>query len=267
MTIKRPDVVYNDRNHTYTLDGEKLDGVSTVAKVGDAHNVWGIASGWGFKLGYGAAYDVLERCVEGCTDGGCLAEWPEDTDELYRTLKAERMTPWHKKKDAADRGNWTHDWLEQVAQGENPRPKDYPPEVRGHIASLLHWVRKYNPAFVSTEVQVVSETHKFAGRYDIRAYVPRDDDNFWETQELVLVDLKTSKRVYPLTHWPQLAGYELASVEMGFPPTDAQYVLNSHVDGTPATFSRSHATADDFLAYLSAHRAIRRLEKAAKDAV
>ncbi len=76
---------------------------------------------------------------------------------------------------------------------------------------------------------------------------------------LLLVDLKTSKRVYPKSHFPQLAGYELASVEMGFPPTDAQFVLNTHPDGT-YDFKRSWATPDDFIAFCDAMRAIKRLE-------
>jgi hypothetical protein len=80
-----------------------------------------------------------------------------------------------------------------------------------------------------------------------------------EHHALLLVDLKTSKRIYPLTHYPQLAGYELASVEMGFPATDAQFVLNTHADGT-YQFSQSYATGEDFLAYLGAMRAIRRLQ-------
>ena len=77
---------------------------------------------------------------------------------------------------------------------------------------------------------------------------------------LCLVDLKTSKDVYPEQHFPQLAGYELASVEMGFPPTDAQFVLNTKADGT-YKFVRSTATADDFLNYLAAYRSIKRLSK------
>jgi hypothetical protein len=46
---------------------------------------------------------------------------------------------------------------------------------------------------------------------------------------------------------------------MGFPPTDAQFVLQTRPDGT-YQFKRSWSTAEDFLAYLGALKAIRRIE-------
>jgi hypothetical protein len=81
----------------------------------------------------------------------------------------------------------------------------------------------------------------------------------YKQDALCLVDLKTSKSVYPTSHMAQLSGYELASVEMGFPATDAQFVLNTHPDGT-YDFVPSWSQAEDFLAYLGALRAIRRIE-------
>ena len=78
-------------------------------------------------------------------------------------------------------------------------------------------------------------------------------------KSLLLVDLKTSKNVYPTTHFPQLAGYELAGVEMGFPPTEAQYVLNTHDDGSYSLI-RSCATPEHFLAYLAAEKAKREIQ-------
>jgi hypothetical protein len=113
---------------------------------------------------------------------------------------------------------------------------------------------------VALEVQVASLEHGFAGRYDVRCMIDAARLGLPPgLKRLCLVDLKTSKRIYPLTHYPQLAGYELASVEMGFPATDAQFVLNTHPDGT-YSFEQSYATGEDFLAYLGAMRAIRRLQ-------
>ncbi len=85
MTIKRPDVVFNEKNHTYTLDGHKLDGVSSVAKVGD-DNVWSIAAAWAFRIGYEGAYDVLQ-----------VPNWWEtddlSKDDLREELKKRGLTP------------------------------------------------------------------------------------------------------------------------------------------------------------------------------
>ena len=98
-----------------------------------------------------------------------------------------------------------------------------------------------------------------------------------ERNELALgiIDLKTSKSIYPTTHFPQLEGYEGGGVEMGFPETDFRAVLNTNADGTfdPAPsivnewgdaklgqFAVSWATYDDFLGLLAAFRAIKRLK-------
>ena len=79
----------------------------------------------------------------------------------------------------------------------------------------------------------------------------------------VLVDLKTGKRCYPTSQFPQLAGYELASVEMGYPPTDAQFILNVKNDGS-YEFAQSVAEPEHFLAFLSAQRAILDLKAKSK---
>jgi hypothetical protein len=194
-------------------------------------------------------------------DGG----WMGTKDELRSELQKRGLTPWAKRDQAQDRGNWTHDVLEALGQeGKVHKALDgVPEEWRGHARGVLQWYLDYRPTFVSTEVQVASEAHGFSGRYDIRCIIEagkiKPGCTLPHRAVLCLVDLKTSKRIYPLTHYPQLAGYELASVEMGFPATDAQFVLNTHPDGT-YDFKQSYATGADFLAYLGAMRAIRRLQ-------
>jgi hypothetical protein len=251
--IRRPPVIYDDKKHTYHLEGVKLDGVSTISKVGD-DEVWGVASAWAFRIGY-------EGAVEVYNDTG---EWfPWKPDEMREKLKQLRKTPWHKTTESQDRGTNIHDALEHLAQhSEVPILDQYPEEQRGYIQALCRWYIDYRPSFEATEVQVVSTKHKFAGRYDLRAIITERNPEGDEPR-LVLIDLKTSKRVYPTTQFAQLAGYELASVEMGFPRTDAQYVLNCKADGD-YLFERSCATADDFLAYLAAHRAIQRIKQEVK---
>jgi hypothetical protein len=249
--IDRPEVVCDDE-HRYTLDGERVVGVSTVAKV--VQNPAPLIA-WAFKLGR-----------EG----------------------EPHQTPWNTRQQAADRGNAVHDALERLAQDDRvPNPADYPPEERGHVESLLRWYLWARPEFEAVEVVVGSRKHRFAGRYDIRCRIP------WAklgvpvggvgpqtvgmeplgpgARALVMVDLKTSKGVYPDSHFPQLAGYEIASVEMGFAPTDAQYVLRTSPDGAfklepddaardLGQFVRSWATPDTFLAYLDVYRAVEALK-------
>lgn len=106
-----------------------------------------------------------------------------------------------------------------------------------------------------------SRQHMYAGRYDLRVHI--------EGLGLCLVDLKTSKSTYLETHFPQLEGYELASVEMGFPPTDGgRWLLRTREDGQfvphdavpehrwqDASFVTSWASPETFLGYLAAYRA------------
>jgi hypothetical protein len=277
-TITRPETGFDGASHTYSMKKwEEVLGVSTVAKVGE-DEAFGIASAWGFRVGYEGVHDLLKP---GMTK-----------DELRDRLKKRGLTPWSSKKKAADRGTWVHDVLEALAtDGTLPDLSKAPEERKGHAQGVLKWFVDYRPEFVATEVQVSSEQHGFAGRYDIRCLIegtrigtkqpdnPKwcvgcsaDPDNMVdqpccgcnETQSLCLIDLKTSKGVYPTSHFPQLAGYELASVEMGFPQTAAQFVLNTHPDGT-YDFVRSLATGEDFLAYLAAARAIRGIKTRVKE--
>lgn len=272
--IDRPVVDFDAVAHKYRLEtGENLAGVSSVAKIGGAEDTWGIASAWGFRIGYEGAWDVVDQ-LEGL---------PGDKDELRELLKQEGLTPWSKRDKAAERGTWVHDVLESLGQdGEVADLSTFPEEVRGHVQSLYRWYLAFRPVFVALEVQVASREHGFAGRYDVRATVSakrllacidpvRTDTQAERIRELAkedadalgVLDLKTSKGIYPTTHFPQLEGYEGGGVEMGFPASDFRAVINTHPDGSfdPAVdMGVSWATYDDFLGLLEAFRAIKRMK-------
>lgn len=245
LRIDRPEIGFDEAKHAYTLDGEPVPGVSSIAKIGS--DVWGPASAWGFRIGYEGAYAVLEQAA-----GAQGPMWPETPDGLRQLLKDRGLTPWSKRDRAGARGTAVHDALERLAQDEDvPDPARYPAEERGHVLSLVRWYLHFRPEFEAVEVMVGSREHRFAGRYDIRCRA--------KAFGLGMVDLKTSKDVYPETHFPQLEGYEGASVEMGFAPTDGRWVLCTNEDGSfdpDADFVRSWAMFDHFLAYLAAFRAI-----------
>jgi hypothetical protein len=276
--INRPATEFDGPAHTYHLakDGSRLWGISSVAKMGEAEDAFGIGSAWGFRVGYEGAWEVY--------DGDERSDIPTP-DDLRAELQRRGLTPWGQRDQAADRGNWAHDLLEGLAtDGTVPvvdgRWGGVSDEYRGHGRAVLQWFLDYRPEFVATEVQVTSEAHGFAGRYDIRCWIearrllraveywlPEDHEvrRFIEyaaerrLRILALVDLKTSKRIYPLSHFVQLEGYELASVEMRFPPTDARLVLNTHPDGTYEV-GVGYANPDDFLGYLAAYKQVKRIK-------
>lgn len=251
MSIQRPDVHFDEKTHTYTLDGKRLLGVSSISKLGE--DSFGPASWWGWKVGYEGALEVATNWRDQRED--------ELTPELLRdVLKSLKKTPNHVRDSAAKRGTAIHDALETLAQtGVVPTLEQYPEHEQGYVKALCSWYVDYRPQFVATEVQVVSEEHGFAGRYDIRCRLYHEAH---PSGELALVDLKTSKRVYT-SHEVQLAGYELASVEMGFAPSDAQYVLRVDQDGS-YEFARSHATVLDFLARVNLAKQIKAHKERAK---
>lgn len=269
--IDRPDTQFEPEEHKYTLDDVELSGISTVAKVGGALGTWERASAWGFRIGYEGAYDVLHGTPVG------LGPDLHSKDELRAELNKRRLTPWGKRDDAATRGTWVHDVLEALAQ-RGELPSSFPnEETRGHARAVFAWYVKYRPSFLATEVQVTSRRLGVAGRYDIEANIDArklvplfedyecyqrvlvEDDAIYEQDSRCLIDLKTSKGVYPETHFPQLSGYEICRQEMHFPPTRAQFILNTHPDGT-FDFVPSWSTGEEFEGYLCAFRSIRSVE-------
>lgn len=264
--IDRPDIGYDDAAHAYTIDGEPVPGVSTVAKI--ASNPAPLIK-WAYRIGRDGASDTLREMAK---DGRLrVSKWP-GWSLLDAEMERAGRTPWATRQEAADRGNAIHDALERLAQdGTPPDLSDYSGEARGHARGLIRWFLDVRPEFEATEVAVGSREHGFAGRYDIRARVhPSKLDGFPggppEAAVRLLVDLKTSKRVYPTEHFPQLDGYELASCEMGYAPTDAQYVLRTSKDGT-YEFVRSWAPPGCFLGFLAAYRAKAGVEWADPEAV
>lgn len=285
--VDRPRVDFDAVEHAYYSEtGERLLGVSSVAKIGGAEDAWGIASAWGFRIGYEGTFDRLEQAHHG-------APW-SSKDALREELKSRGLTPWSTRDKAADRGSWVHDTLEELGQkGDVPDLEEVEAEqgaeVAGHVRSILAWYLAMRPSFVALEVQVASREHGFAGRYDARLLIDarrvlpcidpvRTDPQAERIRELAsqglpalgLVDLKTSKGIYPTTHFPQLEGYEGAGVEMGYRPTDFRAVLNTWPTGDfdPARdFAVSWSTFDHFLTFLGATRSIRELKAGDPEAI
>ena len=97
--IDRPEVVFEAIEHEYRLNGEKLAGVSSVAKIGGADDAWGIASAWGFRVGYEGALEALPEMI----GSEAAVMLPEHQDQLREELKRRNLTPWAKRDAAADR--------------------------------------------------------------------------------------------------------------------------------------------------------------------
>lgn len=235
-------VRYDDKSHRYWIDGEEVPSVSTIL---DETLPKPALTWWGFRVGMAA---VVEMCKLG------KVSWPElvscdftrvkdaapQSHERWfmpndkRRKKARtilehwaiilKLHPNAIRDEAGTRGTSIHEALVQLGMGVIPDvwgpDSPFPPADRPAVAGLVRWYVDQEPEFVVQEQIVASKKHGYAGRFDL--IVRRPNGN------LAMVDLKTSKSMYPDSHFRQLKGYEIAWLENGGDPLDELVVL--HVD-------------------------------------
>ena len=116
-----------------------------------------------------------------------------------------------KSKAAADHGTLVHGLIEGWAKG-NPPPSCFSPvpEIRHGYDAFLRWATKVDLEPVAVEKRVASEELGVAGTLDMVGRLTRKTG----TRVLALVDVKTSKAVYP-SMFLQLALYREALRHMG----------------------------------------------------
>lgn len=176
--------------------------------------------------------------------------------EIGQEFKTRKLTVRDHMMRAADRGTAVHKGLEDYFDhGRMPVLADYPREHHGFVRGLAKFFTTYRPELVASEVQVLSVEHGFAGTFDLEAHIQARVEDVkgrlllvpdTSSRLFILGDLKTSKYVYPTSHFAQLEAYEHARVENGRQPTEARAVLHVTADGfmqlVPSDFS-----FDDFL--------------------
>ncbi len=122
------------------------------------------------------------------------------------------------------------------------------------MRSAASWLLAQRPTFEESESIVGSAEHGYAGTCDT-ALVFHDGD-----LGRCVVDYKTSKAVYPSSHFRQIAAYSRGRREAGMPPADRHGILLIYADGTPAeiTWLEDHGSLDFFeAAFLRALAACR----------
>jgi len=274
-----PKRLYKVRHQSFKGSWDKVPEVPSVTTVLGILNkpqlVW-----WGMQRGVEGVIDLFAK--------GVLAtafDWDIDQERIVvgndfateamivDALKEHKLTVNHRLEKASERGVNVHDALEAwAATGVMPRPAEFPENERPYVEGLLKFLTDVDPTPIRQEVMVGSVEHGFAGRFDLvmgvtgvreytsRCYPKRADKRetlHLSTTPTILADLKTSRGTYA-THHLQLAAYELAAVEGGYPATDAQAVI--HVTDTgkyELVFSR--ATPNQFLAIRRAYAALEEL--------
>jgi hypothetical protein len=200
------------RNHGYTLDGQKLAGVTTI--LGD-----GLAKpalvGWGINTTAGYAADHWDE----------LAEL-----SVSKRIESLKKAPYADRDAAAKRGTEVHKLGEKLARGEEVTVPD---ELAGHVDSYLRFLDEFNPKPVMLETACVNVSQwPYAGTFDAIFDIPGYGRR--------LVDIKTARSgVFP-DNALQLAAYRNATHFAGpedgwelhpMPPVDGCDVIHVRGDG------------------------------------
>ena len=234
-------VAYRANLRTYWVNGVEVPSVTqTLDVLAKPALIW-----WGQRIGVQGVCTLVERKI---LDEG---EWWHDSEGIVKLLTEHKLTVNHVKGKAADRGLSVHEAMERWARGQcDPDPDDYPAQERAYVAGLALFIAEHQPKPLLCEVIVGSHWHGYAGRYDL--LIELEDG-------IYLTDLKTSKGVYP-THGLQLAAYERASTECGYPQPNKRAVLRPTDKGT-YEFKETAETFEQFWAVLQCWRALKTKEE------
>jgi hypothetical protein len=161
-----------------------------------------------------------------------------DPEEIVTLIRDNKLSVYHIRDEKGEEGKAVHKAGERYAKaGEIPNLRDYPEDVRPKIKALANFLLDFKPEILKSEERVASLTYRYAGTFDWLIRIPDMGEG--------IVDLKTGKRVYPDSQFPQLAAYEEAHIECGENATDFQALLHLGSDGE-YNFAESTDTFDDF---------------------
>ena len=181
MTPPQTRRINRGRGHSYLLDGEQADGVTTI-------------------LSQGVPKPALIGWAANTTAGYAIDHW----DELADLKASERLRKLEKARfgdnDAAlVRGTQVHSIAQQLSSGEEV---DVPEHLLGHVDSYLQFVTDWQPEEVIVETIVANRRRRYMGTLDLIADL--NDGQRW------LLDWKTTASGI----WPesalQLAAYRNA---------------------------------------------------------
>lgn len=233
---------FNDKNHTYRLDGQYVPGVTTILGVLDKPAI----ARW-------AATTVAEYVADNPDAVANLRTMGRDP--MVQALKG---LPWARRDDAGKRGNILHDYAEQLLAGQDVEVEDQHVDV---MQSALDFMADWKIEPLLIEAAVASREHRWAGTLDLIAGYTRPDTG---TSGVGIFDWKSGKALYPEFAW-QLNAYAhaefhgLAGQEQPLPECDAAFgvqIRDNAYTVAPLAFGRD--IYDEFLAILAAYRVAKR---------
>ena len=145
MAIAR---VNSGGGHSYTIDGTKVPGVTTI--IGDA-----------------LPKPALINWAGNVTAAYAVDHWPE-LGELPPSQRLERLkkAKYEDRDQAARRGTEVHALAEALARGEEV---DVPEELAGHVEAYVDFLNSWEPVVVLSETVVANRAIGYCGTLDLIA--------------------------------------------------------------------------------------------------
>jgi hypothetical protein len=195
VTAKKPAtrIINRGRGHSYLLDGEKVDGVTTVTNNGVPKPQlikWAAEETWKYAIDHWAELSVLPL------------------SERISRLEGARFDT---LREASERGTEVHAQIVCYLAGEPVTP---PAGLEGHVDAAIKFVDEWELEELLVETPVFSRAFGYAGRPDAIARLAGGDD-VW------LLDWKTHRSGPFIESALQLAAYRYADF----------YVVEGDVDG------------------------------------
>jgi hypothetical protein len=198
------------KGHSYQLDGNDVDGVTTVLNGGLPKPA---LVNW-------AANVTAETAVERWDELGAMSPIPR-----YEILK---RAPWTTLKAAALRGTEIHNLGDRLAHG---LPVDVPPEHVGPVEAYARFLDHWDITMIGTEAPCANTELNYAGTLDAIGTIGKLRTG------PVMIDLKTGKGVYDEAAL-QVAAYAACDLwqpdgpdsEQPFPVIEGLYIAHILAD-------------------------------------
>jgi CRISPR/Cas system-associated exonuclease Cas4 (RecB family) len=205
---------FNEKTHTYTLDGKRMTGVTTVLGVINKPAL----VGW-------AANQAVEY-IKTSKVWQLVPDTPRKImigdKELEKLLNEARKAHIRKRDKAGQSGTDVHGDIEThikfaiensdgiIVTGGNYEKKQ--------VEHFLNWAEKNKIKFLASEKRVYSKTHFTAGTYDFKCEIDG---------KIYIGDIKTSSGIYDRTPFAQTSAYQMMEEEMtGIKDVQGRLIIN-----------------------------------------
>ena len=243
---------FDPEKHRYTIDGTRVPGVSTIAKVYDHSRpmMYWAANMVIQELGRAVTFDEDDVASYKLESGDLVPLNEENYKRIFALAQKAHETFTHK---AADRGTRLHDACHKFALNE---PQVIDPDIQDQYNDFLRWADEYKMRPLYTERMVFCDKYMFAGQFDLMCMLTIPDRG----EVCYLIDYKTSKRLYD-SHITQSGGYKIAHDNQFGPMIDDMGVLVMPQVGTPLVWAdlagHSEEIEQSFLACLKLYQSMK----------